>query len=276
MKDRKGLIRWLRDLFCGFLIGAGAILPGVSGGVLAVVFGIYQPFMEVLTQPRQALPRYGRWIFPLAAGWCAGFLVFARGIALMLDAAETAAIWLFIGLIVGTLPSLFQEAGKQGRPRSAWVSFALCGGLVFASLFYVGRVAAVHVSPNFWWYSFCGALWGMSVVIPGMTSSSVLMALGLYQPLMQGLSRLDIPVLAATLPGMLVTIVLLARLVRWFFRKHYAVAYHGMLGVVAATTAVIVPTRGVALWEAALSAVCCLGGFAIAYLLSRLDRRLRT
>ena len=54
--DQNFIIRWLRDLLCGILIGAGAILPGVSGGVLAVVFDIYRPFMEVLTHPKTAIP----------------------------------------------------------------------------------------------------------------------------------------------------------------------------------------------------------------------------
>ena len=51
------ILRWLRDFLCGVLIGAGAILPGVSGGVLAVVFDIYRAFMEVLTRPRSAVPK---------------------------------------------------------------------------------------------------------------------------------------------------------------------------------------------------------------------------
>ena len=49
---RLSAVRWL---LCGVLIGAGAILPGVSGGVLAVIFDIYRPFMELLTSPRKAL-----------------------------------------------------------------------------------------------------------------------------------------------------------------------------------------------------------------------------
>lgn len=57
---------------------------------------------------------------------------------------------------------------------------------MFGGLFYVSHVAEVSVTPNFWWYNFCGVLWGMSVVIPGMTSSSVMMALGLYQPMLDG------------------------------------------------------------------------------------------
>lgn len=274
MKNRNGLIHWLRDLLCGALIGAGAILPGVSGGVLAVVFDIYRPLMEILTQPFHAFPKYWKWIFPLALGWGIGFMGFAKGIAAALDKSAAVTIWLFIGLIMGTLPSLVREAGKEGRPRNAWTSFFICFAVMFLGLFYVGRIAAVHVEPNFWWYSFCGALWGMSVVVPGLTSSSILMAMGLYQPLMDGLSALDWRILVATLPGMLLTIVLLARLVSWFFNRYYPQAFHGILGIVMASTLVIIPASYSSILEVFLSALGCIVGFLIAYLLSFLDKRI--
>ena len=269
--DRHKRTRWLRYLLCGVLIGAGAILPGVSGGVLAVVFDIYRPFMEVLTRPRKAVPRYWRMLIPLGIGWCAGFLLFAKGIAAAITFSVAATTWLFIGLIVGTIPSLFREAGKEGRPASAWASLALCALAVFAGLFYVSRVVHVQVDPNFWWYNFCGVLWGMGIVIPGMTSSSVMMALGLYQPMLEGLARLDFLVLAAALPGMFLTIALLARLVTWFFRRHYAVAFHGILGFVLASTLVIVPTRYTGPGEMVLSGLLCAAGFALAFFLARME-----
>ena len=274
-RDRNFGIRWLRDLLCGVLIGAGAILPGVSGGVLAVVFDIYRPFMEVLTHPREAIPKYWRWFLPIGLGCAIGFLGFAKGIAAAIDVSSTVTTWLFIGLIVGTVPSLFREAGKEGRSIGSWVSMAVCAGAIFFSLFYVGKVICVTVEPNFWWYNFCGALWGMSLVIPGLTSSSVMMALGLYQPMLEGLARLDFLVLSACLPGMVLTILLLARLVSWFFRKHYSIAFHGIFGIVLASTLVIIPTSYVGAWEVVLSAVCCIGGFLLAYFMARLDRRIQ-
>lgn len=274
-RDRNFGIRWLRDLLCGVLIGAGAILPGVSGGVLAVVFDIYRPFMEVLTHPREAIPKYWRWFLPIGLGCAIGFLGFAKGIAAAIDVSSTVTTWLFIGLIVGTVPSLFREAGKEGRSIGSWVSMAVCAGALFFSLFYVGKVICVTVEPNFWWYNFCGALWGMSLVIPGLTSSSVMMALGLYQPMLEGLARLDFLVLSACLPGMVLTILLLARLVSWFFRKHYSIAFHGIFGIVLASTLVIIPTSYVGAWEIVLSAVCCIGGFLLAYFMARLDRRIQ-
>ena len=270
-RDRNFGIRWLRDLLCGVLIGAGAILPGVSGGVLAVVFDIYRPFMEVLTHPREAIPKYWRWFLPIGLGCAIGFLGFAKGIAAAIDVSSTVTTWLFIGLIVGTVPSLFREAGKEGRSIGSWVSMAVCAGAIFFSLFYVGKVICVTVEPNFWWYNFCGALWGMSLVIPGLTSSSVMMALGLYQPMLEGLARLDFLVLSACLPGMVLTILLLARLVSWFFRKHYSIAFHGIFGIVLASTLVIIPTSYVGAWEIVLSAVCCIGGFLLAYFMARLE-----
>ena len=274
-RDRNFGIRWLRDLLCGVLIGAGAILPGVSGGVLAVVFDIYRPFMEVLTHPREAIPKYWRWFLPIGLGCAIGFLGFAKGIAAAIDVSSTVTTWLFIGLIVGTVPSLFRETGKEGRSIGSWVSMAVCAGAIFFSLFYVGKVICVTVEPNFWWYNFCGALWGMSLVIPGLTSSSVMMALGLYQPMLEGLARLDFLVLSACLPGMVLTILLLARLVSWFFRKHYSIAFHGIFGIVLASTLVIIPTSYVGAWEIVLSAVCCIGGFLLVYFMARLDRRIQ-
>ena len=274
-RDQNFGIRWLRDLLCGVLIGAGAILPGVSGGVLAVVFDIYRPFMEVLTHPREAIPQYWRWFLPIGLGGAIGFLGFAKGIAAAIDVSSTVTTWLFIGLIVGTVPSLFREAGKEGRSLGSWISMAVCAAAIFFSLFYVGKVICVTVEPNFWWYNFCGALWGMSLVIPGMTSSSVMMALGLYQPMLEGLARLDFLVLSACLPGMVLTILLLARLVSWFFRKHYSIAFHGIFGIVLASTLVIIPTSYVGAWEIVLSAVCCIGGFLLAFFMARLDKRIQ-
>ncbi len=273
-RDQNFIIRWFRDLLCGALIGAGAILPGVSGGVLAVVFDIYQPFMEVLTHPRRAIPKYWKWFPPIILGWCAGFLGFAKGISAALNLSSTVTTWLFIGLIVGTVPALFREAGKEGRSAGSWVSMAVCAAGLFAGLFYISRVAQVTVTPNFWWYNFCGMLWGTSIVLPGMTSSSIMMALGLYQPMLDGLAHLDLLVLSASLPGMLLAIVLLARLMSWFLRTHYSIAFHGILGVVLASTAVIVPLE-YAPGEIWLSALCGGGGFLLAYLMARMDRRIQ-
>ena len=124
--EEENRARWLRDLLCGALIGAGAILPGVSGGVLAVVFDVYRPVMETLTHPKQGLRRYWHIFLPLGIGCAAGFLGLARGITAAYSVSAAATVWLFVGLIAGTFPALWREAGKQGRGTAAGISCGIC------------------------------------------------------------------------------------------------------------------------------------------------------
>ena len=245
--------RWLRDLLCGALIGAGAILPGVSGGVLAVVFDVYRPMMETLAHPGRGIRKYWHIFLPLGIGWAVGFLGLAKGISVAYALSDAATVWLFIGLIAGTFPALWREAGKEGHGRAAWIACGVCALSVFLTLFYVRHVLRVTVTPNFGWYNFCGALWGASVVLPGLTSSSIMMALGLYEPLLNSLAEMRLLTLSACLPGMLLAMLLLARGVTWLLQTHYAVTFHGILGIVAASTLVIVPIRYDSVGEAVAS-----------------------
>ena len=263
----------MRDFLCGVLIGGGAILPGVSGGVLAVVFGIYQPCMEILISPKKALPKYWRILPPLGLGTGVGFLLFAKGITVLFAFSGAVAEWLFIGLILGTVPQLFREAGKEGRSRGSWFALAACFFVMFSVLWLVGHGASREVTPSFGWYAFSGVLFGMGTIIPGMTTSSVLMALGLYEPVLNAMTELDIPVLAVIAPGVVLSILLLARFVNWLFHRYHSLAFHGILGVVLASTLVIVPVSYKSFTEVLLSAACGVGGYGIACLMDRLDTR---
>ena len=115
MRNSGSVLALLRNLMCGCLIGAGAILPGVSGGVLAVIFGIYEPLMELITNPRQGIAQYGSRFAPVILGMGIGFLVFAKGLLVFFQLSYTIAVWAFIGLILGTMPALYREAGARGR-----------------------------------------------------------------------------------------------------------------------------------------------------------------
>ena len=106
----------------GALIGLGAVLPGISGGVLCVIFGVYQPIMEVLADPRRALRRHLRLLIPIGIGVVIGFLGIAKILGFLLNRYPDPSVCLFVGLIAGMLPSLYREAGEHGRGKSAFVA----------------------------------------------------------------------------------------------------------------------------------------------------------
>ena len=104
--------RWLRDLLCGALIGAGAILPGVSGGVLAVVFDVYRPMMETLAHPGRGIQKYWHIFLPLGIGWA--FWVSPRGSAPPMPCRTP----LPSGSLSASLPERFLPSGRRRERRA--------------------------------------------------------------------------------------------------------------------------------------------------------------
>ncbi len=255
----------------GVLIGGGAILPGISGGVLAVIFGFYRPMMELLAHPVKAVPKYWKMFVPVGFGWVIGFFGFAKLIELIFGANETVGTWLFIGLILGTIPQLYREAGEQGRTPSCFAAMGIAFAVVFGILLFVRIGTLPKVVPSPGWFIFCGVLWGLSLVVPGMSSSSPLMALGLLVPLTTAIAEFDIPVIGLWLLGLVGTVVILARVVNSLFERRYGIMYHIVVGVTIASTLIIIPLSYPDTKTVLLSALCCAAGVAIAYGLSRLE-----
>lgn len=112
---------FLYRILQGALIGGGAILPGVSGGVLAVVFGIYQPMMAFLARPVSTFKKQWRLFVPIILGVGLGFWGFAKLMGWMFRDDSPIPLALFAGLILGTLPQLYRNSmrGNEGQPLNA-------------------------------------------------------------------------------------------------------------------------------------------------------------
>ena len=261
--------RFIVRVIQGAIIGAGAILPGISGGVLGVAFGIYQPMMAVLAKPFQNLKLYWRMFIPIFIGWAAGFLGLAGVIAKLLDINAAVIVSLFVGLIAGTFPSLFREGAKEGRTKGMWVALAISTIALLAFFYFLKSGQQAAVTPSFGWYIFCGVLWGISLIVPGMSSSSILLFLGLYQPMSAGIAALDINVLAPFAIGIISTVILLARVVNHLFEKHYGIAFYCVIGFVIASTIPIIPLSFTGVGEALLCVVAAAVGFAGSMLMDR-------
>ena len=266
---RPAPLKWVLRLIQGGLIGGGAILPGISGGVLAVAFGVYQPMMALLAHPKRNLPRYGRLLLPVGLGWILGFVFFARLVEAMFNANEVLTTWLFVGLIGGTLPSLFRTAGKQGRSPASWLGCAVAFVLFLAFMLWARVGFSASLTPNLGWYVFCGVLWGLSVVVPGMTSSSLLMSMGLYLPMTAGVASMDMGVVLPMVAGAVLVALLLARGVNLFFETRYALAYHCVIGLMLASTVVIIPLHYTGLPQILLSALAAGVGFVLAWAMEK-------
>ena len=266
-------MQFVLKLLQGALIGLGAVLPGISGGVLCVVFGIYTTIMEFLANPFKNFKTHIARLLPVLLGIVIGFLGVANILSFFLDRFPSQSVCLFIGLIGGMVPSLFEEAGQQGRSKGSFISLGVALALTFALLISL-RVFSVQIAPNFIWYLFCGFCLALSIIAPGMSFSTLLMPLGLYEPFVAGIGHMDFGVLIPGGIGAVLTVILFAKAVNMLFDKHYSLAFHAILGVVIAATVIIIPFdsfTGVGI--GLINIVCIVVGVIAALLLDKFNKK---
>lgn len=240
MKKKLSPAKLIMQLLQGALIGLGAVLPGISGGVLCVVFGIYKPVMELLANPFRNFKTHVPKLIPVIIGMGVGFLGVAKVLSFFLEKYPSQSVCLFAGLIGGMLPSLLREAGEQGRNKFSFLSMGIAAVLIFALLMSL-KLLKVSIEPNFAWYIFCGFCLALSVIAPGMSFSTLLMPLGLYEPFVTGIGNLNFSILIPAGIGAVVTVLLLAKAIDTLFNRHYSVSFHAIVGIVIAATIMIIP-----------------------------------
>ncbi|MBE5758742.1 MAG: DUF368 domain-containing protein [Clostridiales bacterium] len=276
MEEKKDtLFSWLWRVVKGALVGTGAILPGISGGVLSVVLGIYRPMMEFLSHPFRSLKKNIKFFLPIVIGFAVGVVLLSKLVDWLFRENELPALWLFIGLILGTVPSLYREAGEQGRSKGAYIALAVAGIFMFAFLTLLGSGETMQIEPNLFWWLICGLLWGIGLIVPGMSPSSIFIFLGLYQPMSAGIAALDLGVILPIGVGLVIMVVLIAKPIKYLFDKHYALMYHSIIGIVIASTLVIMPLeQAYDVMDIVICAVCFVVGAVIAYFMEKASSKL--
>lgn len=239
-KNRPFLIKLFIKLLQGALIGLGSVLPGISGGVLSVIFGVYKPVMELLADPVRKAKTHLPGLLPYFAGAAIGFLGVANLLAFFLEKYPAPSICLFVGLIGGMLPALWQEAGSRGRSKASLLATTLAMLFVFSFLSFL-NTASFLITPGFLWYIFCGFALALSIIAPGMSFSALLMPLGLYAPFVEGLGHLSPAVIIPGGLGCVLTILTMAKAVDTLLTRYYSLSFHAIFGFVTAATIMTIP-----------------------------------
>ena len=196
-------------------------------------------------------------------GGALGFVGFAGVTNLLLQWNEAVVLCVFVGLIAGTLPDIWKDAGKQGRGKGSWIALAV-SFVAISALFYIFKnIWQITIQPNTVGWVLCGLLWGLSFIIPGFSSSTLLLFFGIYEKMSEGISHLDLAVLIPLGAAMLATLLLLSKVMKLVFEKFFAIAFHCVLGFVVATTIMILPSFNTSFGNVAIYLLCIvLGGVA--------------
>ena len=234
---------WLLRFVKGMFIGSGFILPGVSGGALAAVFGMYERLISFLAHLTRNFKENVLFFLPVGLGGISGVFLLSFLVSFLLGTYETTILWFFVGCIVGTVPALWKEAGKKGRQSGDIILMIVTLIVAYFFLLYGSQLFDGQVEQNTVTWIIAGGLIGLGMIVPGLSPSNFLVYMGLYKAMADGFKEARLDVILPIGLGAVVCVLTLSKLFDFIFSKAYSKLFHFILGVVFASTVMIVPTR---------------------------------
>ncbi len=270
---RSGQTSFPKRLTAGFLVGLACLLPGVSGGTLAASLGYYEPAVAAISGFLRARRQSFLYLLPLGLGGCAGVLVSALLLSRWMESAQTQVVCVFLGMVGGSLPSLWKSAHPDTpRPRHCLLSLLGIGVTLLLFLLERGAVekAALPMGPL--QAVLAGVIVAAGTVVPGVSGSFVLLYLGWYTPLMRALASMELRLVAPVCVGFGLAALLLFRAMDGLFRRWRRETLSVVLGFVVSSMALVFPGDFFGpRWPVNLALTAA--GVAVGYAMGRMEKK---
>lgn len=228
----------------GFILGVANIIPGVSGGTLAITLGIYQDLIEVISHFFKKLKKNLNILIPLGIGMVLAILLGSKVISFCLDSFPFPTTLFFIGLIVGGIPLLTKKVKTKKTKPINIAAFLLTFSLVMLMTFLneennIANLTNINFLKIIILF-LVGIVAAATMVIPGVSGSFVLMLLGYYKPIVGTISNLtnfkelwhNVLILAPFGLGVILGIILVAKLIEFLLKKYETTTYYAIIGFV--------------------------------------------
>lgn len=247
-----------KNILKGIIIGIANIIPGVSGGTMAVSMGIYDKLIHCISHFFSELKKNIIFLAPLALGMVIAIIASAFGMEYLFDTFPVQTNFMFIGLILGSLPAIYgkvsDENVKTGHIISAVVFFMVVVGMAMLNgssghtttidksfmqviiLFLIGVIAAA------------------TMVIPGVSGSMMLLLLGYYNVILESIKEFAVAVIHWNISvigenlfilvpfgiGVIAGAVVISKIIEMVFRKFPLYAYWSIIGLLIASPFAII------------------------------------
>lgn len=231
----------------GILIGAGAILPGISSGVLCVIFGIYETLVDRVLGFFKDVKKNAMFLFPIVFGIGIGFLMFGTLLNYVFTHYEDESKLLFLGLILGSIPTLLKQVNQKKKFRLSFLLYTLISFSFGLFLFFLEKQIShsyLGVFQNHVVFLFLsGFAMSAGVVIPGISSTVILMCLGTYYLYLEAIATLNLSVLIPMGVGLVFGGIVFLLVIRFLFKNYSHQTYYAIIGFVLGSTFVLLPNH---------------------------------
>ena len=246
------------NFIAGLLVGAASWLPGISGGIVAVLFGIYERLIDDISNIRTKIREDFWFLVTVGFGILVGIVIIVFVLDYMMSAYLTATMFLFVCMIVGQLPELIRITKKGEsvkRSHIVWLSlgFIFMMMFLFLELYYTSAVGEELIMAsgtlNGVILSFvAGLVFALSKIVPGISGSTVLLALGLYGWLLAIMTGFDLKYLLPFGIGFVIGAIMFAKVMGHILAKYHHPVYYFMVGLASGSILVIIAVADVSRW----------------------------
>lgn len=221
----------MKDFLKGIVVGMGGIAPGLSGSVLLVIFGLYQKTINAIGTIFKNFIENLKFLIPLFTGFAVGILLFSKVINFLLENHEMYTRFLFLGLILGTVPMFYKEVKKEGFNIKYYLPMVITLLLGIYIFYFNGGLFPKVENPNLIQSMLLGVAVAASSIVPGVDSAAILSSLGLYELYVSSLANLNIPVLVPAALGLGIGALVISYVMNLFISKHYTITFSIIFGL---------------------------------------------
>ena len=277
-------MEYIINFFKGALVGIANIIPGVSGGTMAVITGIYKKLIDIIGNILSHLKSWAKlkedfkFLIPIGLGAVIGIVAFSKLLKWLLANHNMPTIYCFLGLIIGSLPLIFKDSNKKGFnikyiiPFIITLIFMIVLNILGNSVNEENAITEFATTPvnmiKLFGYGFVAA---GTMIIPGVSGSMVLMIMGIYTAILSAVANLNIIILIPFAIGVGIGIIIVSKIMNILIEKFYGYTYYAILGFIIGSIIFIFPGFTFNLVGLA-SIITFVIGFLASYFVSKISK----
>ena len=240
-------MNFIKDIVKGICIGAGAILPGISSGVLCVIFGIYDKLVDSVLGIFKNFKKNFIFLLPLGIGVIIGIVLLGNMLNFLFEKYSVPTQYAFIGLILGSIPILVKQLNNKNQFKKNYLFFTIISFLVgicavilesyISSNFTSGTILIESLYQNqipsifsIVFLVIAGFFMSIGIVVPGISSTLILMCFGIYSLYLEAIATMNISILIPLAIGVLLGGFVFLKLIRFLLDKYYMPTFYSIIG----------------------------------------------
>ncbi len=279
----KKVLQYIKLVLCGMVFGVANVIPGVSGGTMLVVFGIYDQLTEAISGVKAIIKNIVFLLF-FGVGAGVGILGFAKLIKFLFDNYGVQTNMYFIGLILGSVPMIYHMGTAENKVKPLCiVPFLISGALVVGLAMLQNAMGSAEqaaemisgfdpvMTVKLLMFAFIAAV---AMIIPGLSGSFVMLLLGVYQTVISAIqiNDLNFYVIIPVAVGVVLGIILGAKIISTLMKKFRLMAYSAIMGLVIGSVYAILPSDFGFNLQTGYGFVCLLFGVMTSVLVEKLGK----